>query len=1139
MPEQPDKNKKPYVLLHLKNLVSSAFYEEREFMEKYYNQAIDMAGASRNIIVCIEGGVNYRLARYTAYKKTQIEEEVRPAYDQAILDLRAKGCLTAVCEGVEAQDMIAMFCHNFPGKKVIYTQNKAMGQLNNNATVFVLRNGEVDERFNESTPFHLAPLYTSLVGSGSIKGVTGFGKKAWDGLLEAWGVDGLEHLAKIAGEKDGATFNKINSDLKGFGKIRENFHEWLSLYDISQLHPELAVIEKVQWNQSLPTGSVEKTLVTTDNVEEAGKKFQRLLSETTLAAFDYETTDYAQIEEYREVTKGRGYVDMIHSEITGCSFAVGANGDQLFYLSVDHKDTQNLDKHIVLDWIRQVEDRDIPMVVANAMFEATVTLCQLAHDLKYTWDTTRLLHHHINENEESHALKFLSGKYLNYTQIEYSALLDQYGVQNMSQLTAEQAFDYACDDSLTTLFLHNLFQIQAQLKGNWDFIRDYEFGCVKSFVYAHVQGCKVSNDVIARLSGEDKKASAASSALVAKRLQENAGVNPLRGEAISTLLREDQPYEEAKIAQAVSQLSEGQLKELSSNFQSDNSLVEVRQQLVTNRLEVRRGKLYSRYKEVCEYTPPSVEVFEPTFNPTYKNLNQVCGRKAIPGFPLDSAAKASKRAVIAYLNEPDESEDHSEFKALLESAWSTNWILKELDGFLIFQKYCTTALGIHATEVVKGTQINVASSTWLKCILYVFLALPIRSRVTPKWGSIRMEHGLEGSPGTDEYAIELALANDCSEDKHQWKRGILENILVVKKCQTRNSNYWKVYPLWVEGARKAKEPEGMIHPGFSSCGTVTRRPTGSSPNLMQIEKGDVKQMFVPRHSNSLILCADFSAQELKITADLSGDPTMLSAYIGDNKKDLHALCGTAIVELFLKQDKTGLSTHPDVEKGLADGFFDYELFMTLYKDAEHDLFELIEKARYAGKTINFLSIYGGGPDKLSRAVGCPIELAVLIFAAQAKVFEGLGLWKAREIRKARKTGYVKTSYGNYRHVPGIASRNRQISSRQERQAINSEVQGTAADILKVALCNMQEKQLFKDEGPWLIATVYDEVVCDVLREQVYTLIQGLKGAMNITAPGHRIPMEADFSIGQSWGEQIELGPDPSRGEVNEVMKELT
>jgi DNA polymerase I-like protein with 3'-5' exonuclease and polymerase domains len=926
-------------------------------------------------------------------------------------------------------------------------------------------------------------------------------------MLQAWSEDGLIELAKIAKERDAALLNRIDSDAKPLQLLRAGMHDWFTLYQVALTHPEIVEEGKLEWRQGVPPeASLDKTLVTSENVRQATKKFKSLLAETTLASFDYETTDYAMVGEFQQVTKGRNYVDMINSEITGCSFCVGSNNDALFYLSVDHTGTDNVGVQVVLEWIKAVEQANTPLTAANIMFEATVTLCQLGHRLKYTWDSTRLLHHHLDENDR-HGLKDLSKKFLNYEQVEYQQLLDKYGVENMSQLTAEQAFDYGCDDSLLTAYLHNQFEIQCRLKGNWDFVRTYEFGCIPAFVDAHVTGTKFDSLRIEQLKQADARAKEESVEEIAKAMCLFQGVSPQREAAILMLLKDDQPYESARLGGDLSKLTK------------------------------RKDTLKDRYLQICQYTPPTVTEIPARLTPSYKNLNQVCVALEFPEFNQKGSGNLSKRALVDYLNDPSEDPHHAAFKTLLEKAWSTKWFLTDTPAFLDLQNFCNVALGKKPKLLKEGTEIQTGSSTWLKSLLYVFLALPLRSRVQPKFGSVRMEHGLQGSPGTDEYAIELAIANDClGEDA--WKKDFLKQVLKAKKSDTRASNYWGVYPLWIQGNESIGGQKGVVHPGFSSCGTVTRRPTGSSPNMMQVEKGETRSCVVPRTRDAVILSADFSAQELKITADKSGDPTMLSAYLGDQKKDLHALCGTAVVVLFMKANDLVLEDYPEITAGLVGSFLKYDVFLQIYKDPSHPLSKIVDLSRYAGKTINFLSIYGGGPEKLSRAVGCTLELATLIFDAQAKVFSGLGKWKAREINTAKKRGYVKTSYGNYRHLTGLNSSDRGVSSRWERQGINSIVQGTAADILKVALTRMVEINLFKPDGPYLLATVYDEVLTEVDKALIYPFTQSLRECMNILAPGHKIRMEADFSIGPNWAEQIEIGSNPTAQDIQQALAQF-
>ncbi len=429
-----------------------------------------------------------------------------------------------------------------------------------------------------------------------------------------------------------------------------------------------------------------------------------------------------------------------------------------------------------------------------------------------------------------------------------------------------------------------------------------------------------------------------------------------------------------------------------------------------------------------------------------------------------------------------------------------------------------------------GTELNLNSPNQRQYLFYLFLDLPIRLRTKVDKKSVRYEYGLDGSPSTDNDAILTAMANDCELEGDAWKKPILADLNKFVSAATRKKIYWDVYPYWVSGGG-GNEKGGIIHPNFNSCGTVTRRPTGTSPNLMQIAKGEVRTMFVPQDSNSVICSIDFSSQELMLNADACQDPTWMSAYVGDNPKGLHDLTGCGIFPKLLSRAEKPIT---DLIEYLDNGHVDYEFFIT-HKDDKTDLGELLKDARAAGKQTNFSAQFGASPPTLSRKLIIPEEVSQEFLDSYFETFPELNPWKKRIIAQAKKDGYASTSYGSRRHCKGITSNNRVESSRWERQVVNFTIQGTASDILKVVLTGLIKKQILVRYDAVLIATVYDELLLEIQKKNLYEIITEVSELMDLTVPGGTIPMVPDASFGPSWGEQYEVGNFPSRETINETL----
>ena len=225
---------------------------------------------------------------------------------------------------------------------------------------------------------------------------------------------------------------------------------------------------------------------------------------------------------------------------------------------------------------------------------------------------------------------------------------------------------------------------------------------------------------------------------------------------------------------------------------------------------------------------------------------------------------------------------------------------------------------------------------------------------------------------------------------------------------------------------------------------------------------------------------------------------------------------------------------------MAIGKISYEEVVALRKgkggDEEKAIAELCRK--YA-KMVNFLIIYVGQASTLAMNLGMPVRFCEGLMTTVFHAYPRLAPWQEEVISFGKRYGFVKTAYGNLRHLTAdIRSRNGWERSRQERQAVNFTVQGTAADILKVVMTAAWDTKLFQETGAVLMAPVYDEAVCSVPAKNAYEFCQRLQSLMNVTPPGHAIPMMAEFSLGLSWGSLHELGDNPSQRRVESTVEGL-
>ncbi|MBR4994977.1 MAG: DNA polymerase I [Alistipes sp.] len=303
---------------------------------------------------------------------------------------------------------------------------------------------------------------------------------------------------------------------------------------------------------------------------------------------------------------------------------------------------------------------------------------------------------------------------------------------------------------------------------------------------------------------------------------------------------------------------------------------------------------------------------------------------------------------------------------------------------------------------------------------------------------------------------------------------IVELILKYRGVKKLLSTYVEALPLLINPST------GRIHTSFNQAVTATGRLSSTNPNLQNIPVRDqmgrrIREAFIPRDEEHLLLSADYSQVELRLMAHLSGDESLIEAFRND--EDIHS---ATAAKLFHK--------HLDEVSG---------------------------EERRRAKTANFGIIYGISAFGLSQRLEIPRKEAKEIidgyFASYPKVKE----YMDNAIVDARDNGYVETIFGRRRYLRDIASRNAVARGVAERNAINAPIQGSAADIMKLAMIEIHRR--FREEGirSKMILQVHDEVIVDMLkeeREQVTTIVrEAMEGAAKLS-----VPLISDAGVGENW-----------------------
>ncbi len=274
--------------------------------------------------------------------------------------------------------------------------------------------------------------------------------------------------------------------------------------------------------------------------------------------------------------------------------------------------------------------------------------------------------------------------------------------------------------------------------------------------------------------------------------------------------------------------------------------------------------------------------------------------------------------------------------------------------------------------------------------------------------------------------------------------------------------------------------DGRVHTSFNQAVAATGRLSSTNPNLQNIpirtEKGrEIRKAFVPRDQDHLLISADYSQIELRIMADFSGDATMKEAF--QQGLDIHASTAAKVYHVGLN--------------------------------------EVDSEMRRKAKTINFGIIYGISAFGLAERLRIPRREAVEIIDAYWQEFPAVKQYMDNAINKAREQEYVETILGRRRYLRDINSRNANIRGYAERNAINAPIQGTAADIIKIAMINIHNWIETEKLQTRMILQVHDELVFDAPKNELEIVKPKIAELMKNALP-LSVPMEVGMGVGENW-----------------------
>jgi len=316
---------------------------------------------------------------------------------------------------------------------------------------------------------------------------------------------------------------------------------------------------------------------------------------------------------------------------------------------------------------------------------------------------------------------------------------------------------------------------------------------------------------------------------------------------------------------------------------------------------------------------------------------------------------------------------------------------------------------------------------------------------------------------------------------------IINLILKYRELQKLKTTYIEPFPTLIDS-------EGRVHTTYNQTGTTTGRLSSQDPNLQNIpvrtEIGqEFRKAFIAEKDFVLLSC-DYSQLDLRVAAHLSGDPDMTDAF--KRGEDIHTRTAANVFGV--------------------------------------DASAVTQEMRRQAKTLNFGVLYGMGLLGFQRASGVSRAEAKIFIDNYNKEFSGLARFMEETKQKARKDGYVSTLFGRRRPIPDILSTMPMLRASAERMAINMPVQGTSADLIKIAMINVQkliDEKYFNDpstgsgQAVRMLLQVHDELLFEVRRDLVEKVSKEIKEIME-SAHHFNVPIIVDAKCGDNWSEMEEI-----------------
>ncbi|PIP19961.1 MAG: DNA polymerase I [Candidatus Omnitrophica bacterium CG23_combo_of_CG06-09_8_20_14_all_41_10] len=359
---------------------------------------------------------------------------------------------------------------------------------------------------------------------------------------------------------------------------------------------------------------------------------------------------------------------------------------------------------------------------------------------------------------------------------------------------------------------------------------------------------------------------------------------------------------------------------------------------------------------------------------------------------------------------------------------------------------------------LSGSEFNINSPKQLRVVLFDNLKLPVVKKT-------------KTGPSTDEEVLNRLAT------KHKLPALLLE----YRRLAKLKTTYVDALPQLVDSKT------GKVHTSFNQCATETGRLSSSNPNLQNIPVktdigSNIRRAIIASSKENLLISCDYSQIELRILAHLSKDENLISEFKAD--RDIHKATASLIYGIEEK--------------------------------------EVSDEMRDTAKRVNFGIVYGLTSYGLSRDLNIPLDKAQAFIEAYFSHYPKVKDYIEDEIRKAQKDGFVTTILGRRRYIPEIKSENMAIRQFAQRQAVNTHIQGSAADLIKLAMINIYKEIKERGLKSEMVLQIHDELLFDLPKEELSILVNLARERMENVLKLD-VPVKVDIKIGKNW---LEMDPAP-------------